>query len=180
MRDFLKNMKLNASLSAVMCVVLGLILVIWPGVVGTVFCYIVGGALLISGIVHIVSYVRERDNASLFQVDFLMGLILGVLGGWIILKPNTVLSLMPILLGIVLLLHGFVDVQRALNLKRAGYAKWGAAIAVATITVVFGAVMLFHPLMAVDVALRLLGAGLLFDGVSDLWMLSRISKFIDD
>ena len=108
MKDFLRNIKINAVLSAIICVVLGLVLVIWPEVVGTVFCYVVGAALVLSGVAYIVSYLRQRDNASLFQVDFLMGLVFAVLGVWIIAKPDMILSLIPVLCGIVILLHGFM------------------------------------------------------------------------
>lgn len=178
MKKLLRDIKMNAVLSAIVCVVLGLVLVIWPSVVGNMFCYVVGGALLLSGISYIVSYFRNRDNASLFQGDFLLGLIFSVIGLWIILKPDVIISLIPILFGIVILLHGFMDVQQALNLKRAGYDKWGAALAVSIITVGFGATLLFNPLMAANIGIMLMGVGLIFDGVSELWVLSRVSKYI--
>lgn len=177
MWDFLRKIKVDATLSAILCIVLGVVLVIWPRIVGNVFCYVVGGALLISGIAYMVTYFKQRENTSLFQVDFLLGLVFSVLGVWIILRPDMVISLIPILFGIVILLHGFANIQQALNLKKAGYAKWGAALAVAIITVAFGGVLLFQPLMAADAAIMLLGIGLIFDGVSDLWMISRISKY---
>lgn len=180
MREFLRNIKVNATLSAVVCIVLGLVLVIWPNIVGNVFCYIVGGALLLSGIAYIVTYFRQRDNASLFQVDFLMGLIFGVLGLWIILQPDMILSMIPVLFGIVILLHGFMDLQQALNLKRAGYQNWGVALVAAIITVIFGGVLLFHPLMAANVGIILMGVALIYDGVSDLWLLSRVSKYLQN
>lgn len=179
MKDFLRNIKINAVLSAIICVVLGLVLVIWPEVVGTVFCYVVGAALVLSGVAYIVSYIRQRNNASLFQVDFLMGLVFAVLGVWIIAKPDMILSLIPVLCGIVILLHGFMDLQQALNLRRAGYQNWGAALVVAIVTVIFGGALLFNPLMAANVGIMLMGIGLIFDGVSDLWLLTRVSKYMN-
>ena len=134
---------------------------------------------MLSGVAYIVSYLRQRDNASLFQVDFLMGLVFAVLGVWIIAKPDMILSLIPVLCGIVILLHGFMDLQQALNLRRAGYQNWGAALVVAIVTVIFGGALLFNPLMAANVGIMLMGIGLIFDGVSDLWLLTRVSKYMN-
>ncbi|UQT47735.1 DUF308 domain-containing protein [Flavonifractor plautii] len=49
-------MKLSFLLAAVLYIILGLILLIWPGVSATVFCYAFGGILLIYGVVTIVSF----------------------------------------------------------------------------------------------------------------------------
>ncbi|MFQ9917280.1 MAG: DUF308 domain-containing protein [Flavonifractor plautii] len=49
-------MKLSFLLAAVLYVILGLVLLIWPGVSATVFCYAFGGILLIYGMVAIVSF----------------------------------------------------------------------------------------------------------------------------
>ena len=46
MREFFHNMKLSFLLAAVLYVILGLVLLIWPGVSATVFCYAFGGILL--------------------------------------------------------------------------------------------------------------------------------------
>ena len=102
-----------------------------------------------------------------------------VLGVWIIAKPDMILSLIPVLCGIVILLHGFMDLQQALNLRRAGYQNWGAALVVAIVTVIFGGALLFNPLMAANVGIMLMGIGLIFDGVSDLWLLTRVSKYMN-
>ncbi|MFR5863059.1 MAG: DUF308 domain-containing protein [Flavonifractor plautii] len=53
MREFFHNMKLSFLLAAVLYVILGLVLLIWPGVSATVFCYAFGGILLIYGVVTI-------------------------------------------------------------------------------------------------------------------------------
>lgn len=177
MRNFFQKIKLNATLSAVVCILLGVVLVIWPRVVGRVFCYVVGAALLICGVVYVVSYFRRRETPSLFQADLLLGLVLCVLGVWIILRPDMVISLIPVLFGVLLLIHGIVNIQQSLNLKRLGYGRWQAGLAVAIVTLLFGAALLFRPLMAADAAIILLGVGLIFDGGSDLWLMSRLSKF---
>ena len=74
MREFFHNVKLSFLLAAVLYVILGLVLLIWPGVSATVFCYAFGGILLIYGMVAIVSFFL-RDS---WQGSFVFELFLGI------------------------------------------------------------------------------------------------------
>lgn len=44
------------------------------------------------------------------------------------------------------------------------------------VTVGFGALLIFRPFAALDTAVTPLGIFLVYDGVSDLWIVSRISR----
>ena len=74
MREFFHNMKLSFLLAAVLYIILGLILLIWPGVSATVFCYAFGSILLIYGVVTIVSFFlrdsRHHVISSISSVNF--------------------------------------------------------------------------------------------------------------
>ncbi|MCI9341716.1 MAG: hypothetical protein HFI01_01805, partial [Lachnospiraceae bacterium] len=50
MYQFLKNLKMNYVVSAIVCIVFGLTLVIWPDISSKVVCIGVGIVLLLSGI----------------------------------------------------------------------------------------------------------------------------------
>ena len=69
MREFFHNMKLSFLLAAVLYIILGLILLIWPGVSATVFCYAFGGILLIYGVVTIVSFFLRDSRCLLYTSD---------------------------------------------------------------------------------------------------------------
>lgn len=45
MKSIIQDMKHNYFINAIIMVVLGLILVIWPHILGVVLCYVLGGAL---------------------------------------------------------------------------------------------------------------------------------------
>ena len=50
MADFFKSLKANDTISALLCVLLGLILIIWPGATSQIICMLLGGVLLAYGI----------------------------------------------------------------------------------------------------------------------------------
>lgn len=58
MPEFLKKMKANDTLSAVICVVIGVVLIIWPATSTQIVCMVLGGVLFIYGVVQILSLIH--------------------------------------------------------------------------------------------------------------------------
>ena len=92
------------------------------------------------------------------------------------IKPEKVLAIIPIIVGIVIALHGLNNLQQAVALGREKYDKWWVALILGLVTVGFGALLIFNPFAALDTVVTLIGFFLIYDGVSDLWIVSRISR----
>ena len=65
MKETLKRIKADVILSAILCVALGVILMIWPTQVTKVLCYILAAILCVMGIGHIISYMRNKLESRL-------------------------------------------------------------------------------------------------------------------
>ena len=101
MREFFHNMKLSFLLAAVLYIILGLILLIWPGVSATVFCYAFGGILLIYGVVTIVSFFLRDSRQGSFVFELFLGIVAAALGLLFLLRPVIVASVLPVILGLL-------------------------------------------------------------------------------
>ena len=100
-----------------------------------------------------------------------------------LLKPEFVIRLIPVIVGIIIILHGIYDLQQAVYLCRAKYSFWWLALLFAVLTVAFGGVLIWNPFEAMNIAVKFIGVFLVFDGVSDLWIFSRarrVTKIIRD
>ena len=113
MREFFHNMKLSFLLAAVLYIVLGLILLIWPGVSATVFCYAFGGILLIYGVVTIVSFFLRDSRQGSFVFELFLGIVAAALGLLFLLRPVIVASVLPVILGLFIVVDGLVNLKRA-------------------------------------------------------------------
>ena len=118
MREFFHNMKLSFLLAAVLYVILGLVLLIWPGVSATVFCYAFGGILLIYGVVTIVSFFLRDSRQGSFVFELFLGIVAAALGLLFLLRPVIVASVLPVILGLFIVVDGLVNLKRALELRR--------------------------------------------------------------
>ena len=63
-----------------------------------------------------------------------------------------------------------------MSLCKEQYDKWWVALILGLVTVGFGALLIFKPFAALDTVVTLIGFFLIYDGVSDLWIVSRISR----
>ena len=176
MGNLLKKLKTNMVISALLCILLGLVLAIWPGMSMHIVCVAVGSVLIVGGLLRLLESFIARDGSMYTQMNMIVGVVFTVVGIWIVIKPEKVLAIIPIIMGIVIVVHGFSNLQQAITLCREKYDKWWVALILGLVTVGFGAFLVFRPFVALDTAVTLLGIFLVYDGVSDLWIVSRISR----
>lgn len=176
MGKLLKKLKTNIVISAVLCIALGVVLVIWPDMSMQVMCTTIGIVLLIGGLVRLIEYFLMRDDSLYAQMNLIMGIVIAVVGVWIILKPDKVLAIIPIIIGIMIVLHGLNNLQQAVALCKDKYDKWWVALVLGLLTVGFGILLICRPFAALNTVVILIGIFLIYDGVSDIWIVSRIRR----
>ena len=172
----LKKLKTNIVISAMLCILLGIVLVVWPDLSMQVVCTAVGAILLIGGGVRLAVYFSVKDGSVYAQMNLIMGIILAVVGVWILLQPDKVLAIIPIIVGIVIVLHGINNLQQALTLYKDKYDKWWVALILGLLTVGFGVLLICRPFEALETAVMMIGICLIYDGISDIWIVSRIYR----
>ncbi len=176
MTDLLKKIKTNSLVTAGIYAALGLALLIWPGLSASIFCTAVGVVLLAAGAVDIILFLFRRDGSLYTSAQMVIGIILAVVGIYIMTHPGLVSVVVPRILGVLLCIHGVSDLGDALTLRSGGDSRWTAALILGLVTLAMGLLLALRPFSAFAAAVRIIGLFLLYDGVSDLWISSRIIK----
>ena len=174
--NYIKSLKVNYSLSAVICVILGIVLLVWPGQSTQVVCMVLGIVLGGFGLIQIILYLATKEKTMVSHSTMMLGVVLAVIGGWIVLKPETIIKAVPMIVGILIVIHGFHNAVQAIDLKKMQYANWWVALLLSLLTVALGVVLICNPFTIVDTVVRIIGAFLVYDGLSDMWILSRVFK----
>lgn len=174
--NYIKSLKVNYSLSAVICVILGIVLLVWPGQSTQVVCMILGIVLGGFGIIQIILYLATQEKTMVSHSMMMLGIVLAVIGGWIVLKPETIIKAIPMIVGILIVIHGLHNAVQAIDLKKMQYDNWWVALLLSLLTIALGVVLICNPFTVVDTVVRLIGAFLIYDGLSDMWILSRVFK----
>ena len=178
MDKFLKRVKANALITAILYAVLGLVLLVWPEVSASVLCTVVGVALVVGGVVDILQFLLNRDGSLYSGFHLILGVVLAVVGAWIMTKPSLISVVIPRIIGVLLCIHGFSDIGDAMTLRKHRYARWTTALILSLGTVALGLILVFDPFDAFATVVRLIGAFLLYDGVTDVWITSRVSHAV--
>lgn len=170
MKETMKRIKADIILSALICVGLGAVLLIWPAETIDIFCKVLAVGLVIMGVVNLVSYFTNR---SVHPFAGALGLIVVLVGIWIFIRPESIVSLVPIVIGVILFVHGIQDLKLAFETKNNGYERWWSMMIIAAISLVFGVLCIVNAFGMVKLALQFIGIALIYDGISDLWVASR-------
>ncbi len=178
MNSVLQRIKTNSLITALIYALLGLSLLIWPGVSTDILCILLGVVLLGCGIIDGIIYLSNRDGSLYSTAHLLLGIVLAVIGIWIMRSPGLIISVIPRVIGILICIHGLADVSDAMTLRRSGYGRWSTALILGILTLALGAVLVYDPFDAVNTVMRVLGFFLLYDGVSDIWITTRVSQVL--
>lgn len=167
---FDKNLRLNWPEMAVGLAVsiLGLVLIICPGLASSVVFNAVGGIGIIIGLVCLIRYYSLDSRAAMSSNGMFFGLLWLVGGILVIALKGFLLSLLPIFFGIVLLIGGIGKLQYTANFKRMGVARWYFELVCAALSVGFGVIILLNPFNTALLLMRIIGIALLIEGVQDL------------
>ena len=177
MKETIKNWKVSFLLAAALYLVLGLVLLLWPGTTAAVICYAFGGILVVYGAAAILSFFLSR--AAAFVFDLFLGIAALALGIFLLVRPQVIISILPIVLGLFILVDGLLNLLRAFELRRLEYQRWGVSLALSLISLALGLVILFHPYLAAEALVMVIGGVFIYEGVSDIWtifMVGRLTK----
>jgi uncharacterized membrane protein HdeD (DUF308 family) len=176
MKEIFKTIKWNTTISALVCIGAGIALFVWPELFTLMACRAIAMLLVVVGVVHLLSYLLERREAFRQQADLAIGAVLFALGLWMTLSPGFFISLIPLVLGAVVLVHGIQDIRYGLSLKKTAYEYWWSAVIFGIFSVLFGLTMIANPFGSASALTMLVGVALIYDGISDLWIVSRLSR----
>ena len=165
MREYLKNMKISFFLAAILYIVLGLVLLIWPGITSSLVCFSFGLMLLIYGIITIISFFVHDSRQGSFRLELFLGIVAAGVGLVFLLRPDIVLSILPVVLGIYIVIDSLLNLKRALDLNRMNYSNWWVVLVLSLVSAALGVLI---PVTSTMMSLRL----------SYMGRLSSISAFI--
>ena len=100
-----------------------------------------------------------------------LGWIIG--GAAVIIFKGLLVSLLPILFGMVMLVGGVIKIQSTLGFRRMNAGRWYLELISAAISVVLGFLILANPFSTALLLMRVIGVSLIIEGVMDL--ISRVA-----
>ena len=166
MKRFFRHFAFAAFGVSILCLALGVAMLIWTATAMKWISYGFGAVLILSGILQIASYLTGERVGLLRKLLLISGVIAAVAGVWILLTQSLaeqIMRLTVIVMGVVLLYHGFMDCKHGLDVKSCGTGGWTAALVLGVC------------ICAAGVLLPLLAAA--FDVLLFLWLEGALARW---
>ena len=140
--------------------VIGVILLLWPGATVLSVCSILGWCLLVGGAVEIIlGMTGNRSPAGTAG-----GAVSAIVGLVFITRPEIVISILPVVVGLALSAAG-IGLLVSVIARRSFGTLATMKIIGGTITLVVGLILMFHPLTSVKLLTVVLGIVLIYYGI---------------
>lgn len=164
----IKQIKTAFAAASAAFIVIGLCLLIWPGISAAAICTVVGIISIACGLIRFIGYFSNDLYSLAFQFDLSVGIMAIVVGCALIAHPSYVLVSLPVVIGIFSLMDSILRLQTAIDAKHFGMKKWWVIMMLSVGGTVLGALLLFQPFEGGQALMRLMGVALIFDGVENL------------
>lgn len=178
MINFIRSIKVNLLSSAILCVILGIVLVAYPDTSMTLVCRTVGVIVLITGLGLVFGYLKSGKEHWYGKIELVFGTILAIVGGFLILRPLGLISIIPIIFGILFIYHGLANMRQAMELRQYKDKGWWLPVLIAATTVLLGIFIINYPIRTMDIIMRVIGACLIYDGLANTVLVGRFVRSI--
>ena len=148
----MKETKTEAISSAILCILSGLVLCIFNVSILTTITRAIGLIFLVIAILFLYTYFKKR-NSTTFT------------GLYMSFDPKKFISILPMLVGILLIINSLSHFQKVLLLKDNGFEQWKVNLAGAIFILVIGVVLLMKPIQSLDFIFSLTGSFLILNGI---------------
>lgn len=171
----MKSFTTNRIIFAVGAAVLGIILLIWPAASLIIMAKCVGALVAIGGLAAAYQFYKDHDSPAK-SLLLVMAAVMIICGAVIFLHPEELVKLIPMIMGILVLISGLINLGETFTLSKKRYSRWWLSLIIAVITIGAGLFLITRAFSLAALITRIAGGILLFDGLSDLWVISRVHK----
>ena len=174
MKEKFKSFRLNITIPAIFTIVIGVLLLFYPTESLVAMSRVIAGIVILSGVFIVVSQIYERGFNNALGVA--VGVILALIGVWIFKDPMKIVSIIPIAIGVILVIHGVQDLAMAVEAARARASSPWIAFVIAALNIILGVICIGAAFKLVSIATRIIGFMLIWDGITDFGIVHSIRK----
>ena len=153
---------------AALYIAMGVLLFAFPAATGTFFVWALAGGAAAYGVSHLVRYLQGRKAGAANPGDLFLTVLPAAFSVFALIWPQAILSVLPLVLGSLLLVDGIGKLPLAITGLREQFPGMIPLALSSVVPIVLGALIVINPFAAVRIAVMVFGAALVADGVSDL------------
>lgn len=180
----LKKVQWDVIITSVICIMLGAVLIFFPTAVNEMIAYFIAGGMFLLSIIEFYNYFKKDIKTQFYRNNLVSAVVALVIGIILLAKKDLVISIIPMILGAIITISGVKKLQNGLDLIRLKLGGWKPVLILSAVNIIFGVIMIICARETADVIIILIGVGLVFSGITDLfsaiWVSKTAKKFSDN
>lgn len=166
-------MKDKRIITPIILTLLGITLLLIPGTILTTVIEIFGAIVIISSLFYIISSLKDKKPLDLFY-----GISVVLLGVILIIFPEGIASIIPLILGLWIIAKSMFKLQFISVLKATNSGYYIKAFILNIIMLIMGIILVFNPFKGAELFLRIMGIYILVYAILDIidFILSKPKK----
>ena len=173
--EFIKKAKWGYIILSVIYIILGVILLIYPSQTIDVICRIIGATAVICGAYMIMKFFFRGASSILSATGLVFGVFCLVCGIILIASPDFVKSILPFIIGIVIIIDSAFKLMTSFEIKNTTREGWIGVLVLSVIGLVFGFLIVFNAGAAADFVVRIIGVSLIIEAIENLCATAVVS-----
>lgn len=184
--NFTKEAKWQNLIGNAIYIILGIVLLVFPEATAKTFCYVIGISGIVIGVFTILIYLFREVQKNYYRNDFVVGSMEILLGAVVLYKAELIASLIPYILGILVVFSGILKLQTTIDVRRMRLGTELFFLILSLVNIVWGVVLILDPfrafmedqVFATKLLFIFIGVGLLFSGISDTIATLYMSRMV--
>lgn len=168
--EYIGHIKNVSIIISALAVIVGIVLLVWPGISAVTICYLIGATVILSGIIRLVGYFAKDMYNLNFQFDFALGVFLIALGIILLCNPKNTVSALHLVIGVIILADSVFKLQTSIEAKHFGLNKWWMILCVAIICSLFGLLLIAYPFKMASLLIRIMGIAVIVNALENIFM----------
>lgn len=168
MEKYIKQLKKQSILSAIIFTLLGLLFICFPSLPLKIISYCISVTGLVLCAVLLAKNYKDKsfDWSERFKLSLL--LLCCIVCIYFLIKPGVLIDFITILLGFLIILNGIFKLQTAIDMKRFENRNWWISLVEAGVIIALGLISVFDPFGTGSTLMIMVGIGFIVSGISDL------------
>ena len=178
MERFMTKFLKSSLISSITLLIISLFLFFETEATIITISYIIGSILIAIGTITIIKYINNLKSGIRNELDIVYGVGIGILGIIVISNPKGLASIIPFILGIIMIITSATKLQISLDIMRKNEGKMTTSAILLLMTCICGVVLIFNPFSGAKLLAKIIGIIILIYSILDIVSTFKIEKII--
>ncbi len=166
--------KLTMLASAVLLLIVGVAMIIYPTAFVTVTVKVVGCVLAIIGLVGIITTVIAK-NFGVSGITTIVGSVVSmIIGAVIFFKPDLLTTYTPYVIGGLISIYGIINLIHCFDIKKNTDRNWAVPLALSAVAILAGIIIILfvalYTALVMDILIRIAGIIVVYSAGVSIWI----------